>query len=295
MTLHFHFVSLLYPVLLSFSLYLSLSCVISSPLTISLIPPSCSAEALGHHPTALANPCISFPIPIPAGLWHGGDEGTFPLWLYIWFNGMIIGAVCVCARVCRWRRWWCWEWERRPWPHPGDNGHICALSLYTHTWMCGCVFHPPKSMLADDCAYTHACMAHTHTHRYTHRYTPLHLLALRLGAVDGRHGDWFLVKCQWRWKYYPKASLFFSLSLCLPHTYFSQLIILKARNTITQYNTNPYFGRILWWLSHSGSGWQIHLCCPFSFSSTANTWKFVIFLAIYPFLRYFCEDNFSLY
>lgn len=56
--------------------------VTSFCLYLSLVPsfpshPS-SAEALGHHLPAPANPCISFPIPIPAGLWHGGDEGTFP-------------------------------------------------------------------------------------------------------------------------------------------------------------------------------------------------------------------------
>lgn len=62
----------------SLSVSLTLSCHLFTP-TISPLPPSCSAEALGHHPPAPANPCISFPIPIPAGLWHGGDEGTFPL------------------------------------------------------------------------------------------------------------------------------------------------------------------------------------------------------------------------
>ena len=76
-TLYSHFFSL--TLSLSLCLYLSLSRVISSPpLSLLSLPPAL-LEALGHHPAAPANPCISFPIPIPAGLWHGGDEGTFPL------------------------------------------------------------------------------------------------------------------------------------------------------------------------------------------------------------------------
>lgn len=44
-------------------------------------PPTLSAlpRPWGTIRGAAANPCISFPIPGPAGLWRGGDEGTFPL------------------------------------------------------------------------------------------------------------------------------------------------------------------------------------------------------------------------
>lgn len=59
-----------------------LVCIMYLCLYLSLVPSlpfhPFSAGALGHHLTAPANPCISFPIPIPAGLWHGGNEGDIP-------------------------------------------------------------------------------------------------------------------------------------------------------------------------------------------------------------------------
>ena len=145
-----------------------------------------SAGAPGHHLTVPANPCISFPIPIPAGLRHDGNEGTFALWLYIWFNSMIT-CVCVCVRARAHTQIVnvMMLSGQRPWPHPRDNGHSSGASLL---WV----------------PHIHACTQSA--------FSPL---ALRLAAGDGRHGDWFLVKCQWRWKYCPKA---FSLSL---HIYIS--------------------------------------------------------------------------
>lgn len=121
------------PVLVFLCKCLSLSCVSSLHLHYHFSP-SCSAEALGHHLPAPANPCISFPIAIPAGLWHGGEERTFPLWLYIWFNGVIIGAIslslCVC--VCGWRGGWCWVGTETL-TSPRGHGHPCAFSLDVHT------------------------------------------------------------------------------------------------------------------------------------------------------------------
>lgn len=148
------------PVLLFLCKWLSLSCMSSLHLRYHFSP-SWSAEALGHHPPAPANPCISFPIAIPAGLWHGGDERTFPLWLYIWFNGMIIGAISVC--VCVDGEEDDAEWGQRPWPHPGDTD-ICALSLSlsTHThrvcvdrYTRVCVPSPQNAACKSLCLHTH--------------------------------------------------------------------------------------------------------------------------------------------
>lgn len=60
------------------------------------------AEALGRRSSAPANPCISFPIPVPAGLWRCADEGDISsliVYLIQWHDYW--HCVCVCARVRR--------------------------------------------------------------------------------------------------------------------------------------------------------------------------------------------------
>lgn len=210
---HFCFTSCSLSFTLTVWIYMNLPLFISlsrvHPPSFSPPPPFLS-KALGHHPTAAANPCISFPIPIPSGLWCGGDERTFPLHI---FDSM---AWLLQQSVCPRRRCWCRE---TAWTLTSPRGRWTflwplTLSLSFHVFPHHLRGHTPClwpwSRCSENCAafmFLHMCGAALITLSI--------VIALRWEAVDGRLGDWFLVKCQWRWKYCPKAPRRVWLRVCL--------------------------------------------------------------------------------
>ena len=179
--------------------------------------------------------------------WWRGDISSLIIYLIQWHDYWHIVCVCVC--VCRWKSWWCWVGTETLTSPRGQWTFLCVLSLslcvHTQAWMqerwhVPSIPQNPCLQIAVLNTHTHTHMhilvhvrtrAHTHTHArthahtHTHTHTPLHPLALGLGAEDGRHGDWFLVKCQWRWKYCPKAPHSLSLLyMCVSHCLFHSLL-----------------------------------------------------------------------